>query len=58
MTLAEDEGEVGMLFVVRVTTDHPSPAGRRCRGAADEGQGGFATPLTRPSATLSRRERD
>jgi ABC-type transport system involved in multi-copper enzyme maturation permease subunit len=37
---------------------HPSPSGRRCREAADEGERGFAKPLTRPSATLSRRERD
>src|SRR5208337_610511 len=38
----------------------PSPAGRRCRAAADEGGAGPrpVPPLTRPSATLSRRERE
>ena len=36
----------------------PSPAGRRCRAAADEGLGTVQPPtLTRPPATLSRRER-
>ena len=36
----------------------PSPAGRRCREAADEGQSPRPSPsLTRPSATLSRKER-
>ncbi len=35
---------------------HPSPPGRRCRAAADEGETPvLPTPLTRPSATLSRR---
>src|SRR5208337_1380580 len=33
---------------------HPSPPGRRCRAAADEGETPvLAAPLTRPSATLS-----
>jgi len=32
---------------------HPSPSGRRCRAAADEGKTPMLpTPLTRPSATL------
>ena len=35
---------------------HPFPPGRRCRAAADEGETPvLPTPLTRPSATLSRR---
>src|SRR5208337_4438215 len=35
---------------------HPSPPGRRCRAAADEGETAvLPPPLTGPSATLSRR---